>query len=1093
MTPQERELAKKRALAKARARARSNGQTMVTDRPTAQVEATSGNPTPGQQQSGAQGQRDQLAMFGKLDKAIEGNPGRVYAAGGQVTNATTFGAYDRLMAGVDQLYSRTQGESDRSYSDSLGDVRASRQNMREMHPVSSGTGDVVGLVAGGMGIDDLIRGGVDRGLAKLPQAKNAAEKAGRYGKRLGGLFADGVAQYGAWTLGARTANKEAEEGRNVGAQERLEMLDPIEALVSGIAGPAMSNLYRGGRGVMTGRVTPKSVPGGGGSAPALEEIQAMKSQAYQDAEALGVAYTPDSYANMVAKIENTLEQAGADPQLNSHVAAMLNNMQKRVGDQPITMQTLDKVRQQVRENVISPAYRAARDGDIRLGNIIIDEIDNFIASGVGAVSNNGQAGSAAIQKARALNSVWRKSQALQDAVENAQLRAASTGSGGNFENALRQEIRKIYQNPKKVAGFSEMERKAMKAVIEGDMGQNILRNIGKLSPQGNGLMAALGIGTTAANPVVAPIWLAGMGAKHLAQRGIKNKFDRLDEMVREGANNLPMKNITPPKAGGTPPTGGAPSGGAPVAAAADLPQLSPPARVTEQIPEQAYVPQAPQQAAQELPQRMARPQEPTTLTAAVRNLGGIKTRYGNFGENLSRGEFEMIPGLVNDRTGRGADDIVRALQEDGFDIVDENDLYRALNNERAGQKTYRIGEGEEYEMMLDAYNSRPMQNGLFGFGRKPQASDSGVAPVQIAPPPDNNLVGGYAELLRSVESSADQINAALTMIKGDKRLTNAQLEQLLETYTGYGKFSNRDQAIGRLEQKLDTQWKLANRNSLPMLNNPTVGGAVAGGMAGGSMAQDLDGDGRVSMQERYVQGSLGALAGGFGGRAIGKLDDRMISQGSRQVLEGGNPPSEAGFSKPGRTSDTIYAKSGRKYSMAEGSTMSKVIELARQGKTNTQIDEALGLSPGVAAHYRNVAKTGKPPVDMSPQSDSPVLTAGIDGRRRKDMLKDVMPKSQGARVPGTSKPLPMKGKDAPAAPAYRDDLTTAAVVGLPVGGAAGMYAYSMYKAEMYKRGQKDIPSFQEFMRMIEEEQRSRMGVPPRPGLKPQDLPQRVQG
>lgn len=1009
MTPQERELAKKRALAKARARARSNGQTMVTDRPTAQVEATSGNPTPGQQQSGAQGQRDQLAMFGKLDKAIEGNPGRVYAAGGQVTNATTFGAYDRLMAGVDQLYSRTQGESDRSYSDSLGDVRASRQNMREMHPVSSGTGDVVGLVAGGMGIDDLIRGGVDRGLAKLPQAKNAAEKAGRYGKRLGGLFADGVAQYGAWTLGARTANKEAEEGRNVGAQERLEMLDPIEALVSGIAGPAMSNLYRGGRGVMTGRVTPKSVPGGGGSAPALEEIQAMKSQAYQDAEALGVAYTPDSYANMVAKIENTLEQAGADPQLNSHVAAMLNNMQKRVGDQPITMQTLDKVRQQVRENVISPAYRAARDGDIRLGNIIIDEIDNFIASGVGAVSNNGQAGSAAIQKARALNSVWRKSQALQDAVENAQLRAASTGSGGNFENALRQEIRKIYQNPKKVAGFSEMERKAMKAVIEGDMGQNILRNIGKLSPQGNGLMAALGIGTTAANPVVAPIWLAGMGAKHLAQRGIKNKFDRLDEMVREGANNLPMKNITPPKAGGTPPTGGAPSGGAPVAAAADLPQLSPPARVTEQIPEQAYVPQAPQQAAQELPQRMARPQEPTTLTAAVRNLGGIKTRYGNFGENLSRGEFEMIPGLVNDRTGRGADDIVRALQEDGFDIVDENDLYRALNNERAGQKTYRIGEGEEYEMMLDAYNSRPVaQNGLFGFGRKPQASGSGVAPVQIASPPDNNLVGGYAELLRSVESSADQINAALTMIKGDKRLTNAQLEQLLETYTGYGKFSNRDQAIGRLEQKLDTQWKLANRNGLPMLNNPTVGGAVAGGMAGGSMAQDLDGDGRVSMQERYAQGTVGALAGGFGGRAIGKLDDRMISQGSRQVLEGGS-------------------------------------------------------------------------------------ANGIGGRTRKDVMKDVMPKSQGARVPGTSKPLPMKGKDAPAAPAYRDDLTTAAVVGLPVGGAAGMYAYSMYKAEMYKRGQKDIPSFQEFMRMIEEEQRSRMGVPPRPGLKPQDLPQRVQG
>jgi hypothetical protein len=901
-------------------------------------EVANGNPTSGQQKSGVQGQRDQLAMFGKLDKAIEGNPGRVYAAGGQITNATTFGAYDRLMAGVDQLHSRTQGENNRSYSDSLGDVRASRQGMRELHPVSSAVGDVTGLVVGGFGIDDMIRGGVDRGLAKLPQAKGALDKMGRYATRLGGLGLDGLAQYGTWTLGARAANKEAEEGRNVGAQERLGMLDPTEAAISAAAGPAMSGLYRGGRAVVTGRATPKNVPGGGGTAPALEEIQAMKSQAYQDAEALGVAYTPDAYAGMVAKIENVLEQKGADPQLNASVTSMLNAMQKRVGDQPITMQTIDKIRQQVRENVISPAHRAARDGDIRLGNIIIDEIDDFIASGVGAVSNNGQAGSAAIQKARALNSVWRKSQALQDAVENAQLRAASTGSGGNFENALRQEIRKIYQNPKKVAGFSKMERKAMKAVIEGDMGQNILRNIGKLSPQGNGLMAALGIGTTAANPIVAPIWLAGMGAKHLAQRGIKNKFDRLDEMVREGANNLPMKNITPPK---TPPGGAVPP-------ASSGPNLSPPARVTEQIPESAY-------------------------------------------------------------------------------------------------------------------NSRPGQMGL------------------------------------------------------------------------------------------------------PMLNNPTVGGAVAGGMAGGTMAQDLDGDGRVSMQERYAQGSLGALGGAAGGRAIGKLDNRMISQGSRQVLEGRAMPNGAGskgqlpmdeasrlararelgfdteqtlyhgtdksfeafapegrarhrnavpnatylsnlpdvaeaftYGKEGAQTMPLYVRGKMKSVSLDDPTLESVSDFAAQAKSEGFAGIQLNYGEGSGGAIETIvfdpsnirSKFAK---FDSAQSESPVLTAGIGGRTRKDVMKDVMSESQGARVPGTSRPLPMKGKDAPAAPAYRDDLTTAAVVGLPVGGAAGAYAYSMYKAEMYKRGQKDIPSFQEFMRMIEQEQRSRMGVPPRPGLKPQDLPQRVQG
>lgn len=157
----------------------------------------------------------------------------------------------------------------------------------------------------------------------------------------------------------------------------------------------------------------------------------------------------------------------------------------------------------------------------------------------------------------------------------------------------------------------------------------------------------------------------------------------------------------------------------------------PPSRVTEPIPESAYG-GGPRNA-----ERMNIPQEPTTLTSAVRNLGGIKTRYTSEGtqKNLSRGEFEGIPGLINDRAGKGADDMVRALQEDGFDITSEDDLYRALDNERMGVKTYRIGEGEAYEMALDSYEAMlrgddPVQNGLPAFnrnkpGRKVDVPDAG--------------------------------------------------------------------------------------------------------------------------------------------------------------------------------------------------------------------------------------------------------------------------------------------------------------------------------------------------------------------------------
>ncbi|MCR9195960.1 MAG: hypothetical protein NXH88_14580 [Hyphomonas sp.] len=497
-------------------------------------------------------------MFGDLDKAIEGNPGRALATAGQVTNATTFGNYDRLMGGLDQLFSRASGEDAGSFGDSVDAVRANRQSMREMHPVSSGAGDVAGLIAGGFAIDDVIRGGVDRSLAKLPQAKGAIDKTMRYGARLGGLAGDGLAQYGAWTLGARAANREAEEGRDVGIPERLGMLDPNEAAISAAAGPLMSGMYRGGRGVVTGRMTPKNVSGMG-SAPSLEAIEGMKNEAYKLADDMGVTYSPDGFADLVARIETRLADEGVDSVLHQRATRNLKRIQDRVGDQPITMQELDRIRQFTRRDVVNSSQAGgtpgANDGEMRLGMLVIDEIDDFIENGASAIGRNGEEGSEAIRRARSLNTVWRKSQMLQDAFDNAQLRAASTGTGGNFENALRQELRKILQNPKKVRGFNDAERKMMRAAIEGNSIQNIQRLIGKFSPEGNGLMGMMGVGGTFANPAFAAVPITGFVAKRLAEKGARKGFEDLDEAVRGRANAFsqpPMKNITPGTGGAAP-------------------------------------------------------------------------------------------------------------------------------------------------------------------------------------------------------------------------------------------------------------------------------------------------------------------------------------------------------------------------------------------------------------------------------------------------------------------------------------------------------------------------------------------------------------
>jgi len=62
-----------------------------------------------------------------------------------------------------------------------------------------------------------------------------------------------------------------------------------------------------------------------------------------------------------------------------------------------------------------------------------------------------------------------------------------------------------------------------------------------LSPSGNGLMAALGIGGTMANPMVGAAVLGGMGAKAIADRGVTKAVQSLDELIRSGGNAAAMR------------------------------------------------------------------------------------------------------------------------------------------------------------------------------------------------------------------------------------------------------------------------------------------------------------------------------------------------------------------------------------------------------------------------------------------------------------------------------------------------------------------------------------------------------------------------
>jgi hypothetical protein len=82
--------------------------------------------------------------------------------------------------------------------------------------------------------------------------------------------------------------------------------------------------------------------------------------------------------------------------------------------------------------------------------------------------------------------------------------------------------------------MSRQERAAAERVVRGTKTQNALRQVGKLSPTGNGLMTAMGIGGTMVNPVLGVPALVGVGAKALADRGTIKNVERLSQIIRSG-------------------------------------------------------------------------------------------------------------------------------------------------------------------------------------------------------------------------------------------------------------------------------------------------------------------------------------------------------------------------------------------------------------------------------------------------------------------------------------------------------------------------------------------------------------------------------
>jgi len=208
-----------------------------------------------------------------------------------------------------------------------------------------------------------------------------------------------------------------------------------------------------------------------------------------------------------------------------------------------TISEIDELRQFVRDNVAGSSDAA----EARIGQRMVGAVDDYLAQ----ASQNGSLGPDAQETLSRLLSgrdahgrIARAESIVGEtgALTRAERRAATSGTGGNAINAMRQNIRQILDNPARRRGFTPEEIASMERVVSGSAGEDLARLVGRLSPQSGALplmgnMGALAMGTSIGPGGVigaAVPGLTGMAGQAIGEGMTRRNIDQVVETILNG-------------------------------------------------------------------------------------------------------------------------------------------------------------------------------------------------------------------------------------------------------------------------------------------------------------------------------------------------------------------------------------------------------------------------------------------------------------------------------------------------------------------------------------------------------------------------------
>jgi hypothetical protein len=269
----------------------------------------------------------------------------------------------------------------------------------------------------------------------------------------------------------------------------------------------------------------------------------MSDLQYTNATKAGVVVSPESLQAKLPSFNEALKVEGYDPGLHPQLNAVVNRLQQET-ELPKTLKELETLRRIVK----APTRTFDNPDQQRIAYRLLDEFDDYVdnlkpADLVGAAKESKTA-TTALSKARNLYARSKKSDVMSDILERAEIKAGANFTQSGLENSLRQELKSLALNKKRMAGFTKAEQDAIQAAAKGGNVQNVLRYFGKYAPTsvipaGIGSGIGAGIGAAVGGPVGAAIGSAvvptvGAAARAGATRIGMNRLQELQDMIALG-------------------------------------------------------------------------------------------------------------------------------------------------------------------------------------------------------------------------------------------------------------------------------------------------------------------------------------------------------------------------------------------------------------------------------------------------------------------------------------------------------------------------------------------------------------------------------